>query len=108
MELLLALWLTLQLPTPPQPPTPPTTPTTPTPPAAKRKLSFKEQKELDGMPAKIEATETRQRELEAAIAAPEFYRGGAKLIQDTLAELETVKAELDVLLHRWTELEEKH
>ncbi|MBM3749788.1 MAG: ATP-binding cassette domain-containing protein [Acidimicrobiia bacterium] len=74
----------------------------------RRKLSFKEQRELDGMPARIEAAEARQRELEAAIAAPEFYRSGAKAIQDTLAELETIKVELDVLLHRWTELEEKH
>ena len=73
----------------------------------RRRLSFKEQKELDGMAAKVEATEARQRELEAAIAAPEFYRGGAKAIQDTLADLEKVKIELDTLLHRWTELEER-
>jgi ATP-binding cassette subfamily F protein uup len=73
---------------------------------AKKKLSFKEQKELDGLPAKIEANETKQRELEATIAAPEFYRSGKAVIADTLAALEKAKADLDVLLHRWTELEE--
>ncbi len=73
----------------------------------KRKLSFKEQKELDSLPAKIEANESRQRELEAAIAAPEFYRSGKAAIADTLATLEKTKSELDVLLHRWTELEGK-
>jgi ATP-binding cassette subfamily F protein uup len=74
---------------------------------AKKKLSFKEQKELEGLPAKIEANETKQRELEAAIAAPEFYRSGKAAIADTLAALEKAKTDLDALLHRWTELEEK-
>lgn len=73
----------------------------------RRKLSFKEQKELDGLPAKIEAAEARQRELEALLASPEFYQRGATAIQDTLGELETIKADLDVMLHRWTELEER-
>jgi len=74
---------------------------------AKKKLSFKEQKELDGLPAKIEANESKQRELEATIASPEFYRSGKAAIADTLAALEKAKTDLDVLLHRWTELEEK-
>ncbi len=86
-------------------PTPPTPPTPPAP--TRRKLSFKEQKELEGLPAKIEANETKQRELEAAIAAPEFYRSGKAAIADTLAALEKAKTDLDALLHRWTELEEK-
>ena len=90
----------------PTPPTPPTTPTPPTPPT-RRKLSFKEQRELEGLPKKIEATEAKQRELEAAIAAPEFYRSGAQVIQDTLAAVEKTKADLDVLLHRLLELEER-
>jgi ATP-binding cassette subfamily F protein uup len=74
---------------------------------AKKKLSFKEQKELDGLPARIEANEASQRDLEATIAAPEFYRSGKAVIADTLAALEKAKADLDTLLHRWTELEER-
>jgi ATP-binding cassette subfamily F protein uup len=74
---------------------------------ARKKLSFKEQKELEGLPAKIEANEAKQRDLEAAIAAPEFYRSGKAVIADTLAALEKAKADLDTLLHRWTELDEK-
>jgi ATP-binding cassette subfamily F protein uup len=72
-----------------------------------RKLSFKEQRELEGLPATIEETEARQRALEAEIAAPDFYLAGAEAIRDTLADLEKVTAELDALLHRWTTLEER-
>jgi ATP-binding cassette subfamily F protein uup len=75
--------------------------------APKKKLSFKEQRELDGLPAKIEANEARQRELEATIAAPEFYRSGTDAINQTLADLEQTKADLDALLLRWTALEER-
>src|SRR5476651_1986590 len=42
-----------------------------------RKLSFKDQRELDGLPAKIEALESEQRALAASIAGPEFYKEGA-------------------------------
>jgi len=73
----------------------------------KKKLSFKEQRELDGLPAKIEANEARQRELEASIASPDFYRSGTDAINQTLADLEQTKTDLDALLHRWTALEER-
>jgi len=74
---------------------------------AKKKLSFKDQKELDGLPAKIEANEAKQHELNTTIDAPEFYRSGKTVIANTLAALEKAKADLDTLLHRWTELEER-
>jgi len=80
----------------------PTTPAVP-----RKKLSFKEQRELEGLPAKIEANEARQRELEGTIAAPEFYRSGTDVINQTLADLEQTKTDLDALLHRWTALEER-
>lgn len=66
-----------------------------------------EQRELDGLPAKIERAEARQQEIEAAIAAPDFYLKGAEAIHDTMAELERVKTEALALLERWTELEER-
>ncbi len=73
----------------------------------KKKMSFKEQRELEGLPAKIEASEARQRELEATIAAPEFYRSGTDAINQTLSDLEQAKTDLDALLTRWTLLEER-
>ena len=39
-----------------------------------RKLSFKERKELDGMPGRIEQLEKTVQDLHAAMAEPSFYR----------------------------------
>ena len=39
-----------------------------------RKLSFKERKELDGMPGRIEQLEKTAQDLHAAMAEPSFYR----------------------------------
>ena len=78
-----------------------------TPAVPKKKMSFKEQRELEGLPAKIEANEARQRELEATIAAPAFYRSGPDVINQTLADLDQAKTDLDALLTRWTALEER-
>ena len=76
-------------------------------PRSRKRLSYMEQRELDGLPAKIERAEARQQEIEAAIAAPDFYLKGAEAIHDTMAELERVKTEALALLERWTELEER-
>ena len=56
-----------------------------------RKLSFKERKELESLPARIEALETQIRELHEAMADPVFYErdSGAIVVTKTkLAELE--------------------
>ncbi len=74
---------------------------------ARRRLSYKDQRELDALPARIEALESRQRDFEATVAGPEFYLAGAEGIKDTLAQLDRAKAELDQLLARWTELEDR-
>ncbi len=55
-------------------PTPAThAPATPTPLSSKRKLSYKEQRELEALPAQIEALEHEQTELEAALADGALY-----------------------------------
>jgi ATP-binding cassette subfamily F protein uup len=75
--------------------------------AGPRRLSYMEKRELEALPAKIEAAEQKQQALEADIASPEFYLKGAQAIADTMAELERVKVEVDALVHRWAELEER-
>jgi ABC transport system ATP-binding/permease protein len=70
-----------------------------------RKLSFKEQRELDGLPAAIDALETEQRALAARIAAPEFYKEGADAIKQALARTEAVPLELAKVYARWAELD---
>ena len=54
---------------------PPTAPTTPAAPAAstRRKLSYKEQRELEALPGQIAALETEQAELEKALADGSLY-----------------------------------
>jgi len=71
----------------------------------KRKLSYKEQRELDELPTQLEQLELRQGELEATIADPGFYQQDQSLVTDTLAELSRVVEALDTALERWAELE---
>ena len=67
------------------------------------KLSFKEQRELEGMEAAILAAEEKKAALEATLADPETYRrpGVAAL----RAELDAATAEVERLYARWQELE---
>jgi len=75
------------------------------PPAKKDRLSYKEQRELDGMEAAILASEGRKAELEQALADPATWTqpaGGGAALQ---AELEATTAEVDRLYVRWGELQ---
>ena len=86
-----------------QAPSPPAVPT-----AKKlKKLSYREQREFDGLPAKIEALETEEHELQRRIAAPEFYKEGASAISDALGRLERLRVDRDALYARWAELEKR-
>jgi ATP-binding cassette subfamily F protein uup len=69
--------------------------------------SYKEQRELAALPAKIEAIEAAIQALEARIAGPEFYREPAAAIAETMATLERKQAELLAVYARWEELESK-
>ena len=69
------------------------------------KLSYKEQRELDELPNKIEKLEKQQSALEAMIADPQFYQQDQTKINDKLSELETVNQKLDTVYSRWDALE---
>jgi ATP-binding cassette subfamily F protein uup len=71
----------------------------------KRKLSYKDQRELDALPALIESLEQRQQALEATMADPDFYREDHSRVQEVTAQLEQVQQELEQALARWLELE---
>ncbi len=71
-----------------------------------RKLSYKEQLELEGLPARIAALEEEQSQLRAEAAAPEFYKSPSSRIATVLARIETVGHELEAVLARWVELED--
>jgi ABC transport system ATP-binding/permease protein len=69
-----------------------------------RKLSYKEQRELEGMEAAILVAETRAHELEATLNDPSFYSTRAAEAPRIVAELEQAKAEVVRLYERWEEL----
>ena len=71
------------------------------------KLSFKEQREYDVLPAQIEALEDEQRRLVQESESSEFYKAGAVHIRGVLARIEHVAQELEAALARWLELEER-
>jgi ATP-binding cassette subfamily F protein uup len=75
--------------------------------ATRPKLTYAEQKELDGLPAKIELADRAVAEVEAELADPSFYATRGSEIVALTAELEKRKAEASRLLGRWEELETK-
>jgi ATP-binding cassette subfamily F protein uup len=70
-----------------------------------RKLSFKEQKELDELPKRIEALDAEQQSIIATMADPAFYRESGNKVASTKARLENVEKELAEAYKRWNELE---
>ena len=73
--------------------------------AKSRKLSFKEQKELDELPKRLEELEAEQQMLHATMADPAFYRESGNKVASTTARLENVERELAEAFKRWEELE---
>jgi ATP-binding cassette subfamily F protein uup len=68
------------------------------------KLSYKEQRELDGMEAAIEVAETRKAELETQLSNPVVFSNASK-VAELQKELETVTKDVDRLYTRWQELQ---
>ena len=69
------------------------------------KLSFKEQREYEGMEAAILEAEGRRSALEAKLSAPATYQKDGASVPRLRAELSEVGAEIDRLYARWQELE---
>jgi ATP-binding cassette subfamily F protein uup len=70
-----------------------------------RKLSFKEQRELEGMEAQIHTLEAEVVRIEGLFADPEFFRKHAAQVNQLTHELDTAKASVPKLYARWEELE---
>jgi ATP-binding cassette subfamily F protein uup len=76
-------------------------------PKEKTKLSFKESRELAELPEKIESLEAEKRDLTEKLNDASFQMNSdAKTINDAIAGLEAVDAELDAAYARWAELED--
>ncbi len=72
--------------------------------AGKRKLSFKEQRELDELPARIAALEAEQKTLGEQLADPEIYKREPQRLPAMQARFEAIDTELMTLLERWEAL----
>lgn len=70
-----------------------------------RKLSFKEQRELEGMEAQIQAAEEDVARIEGLFASPDFHRTYAPQTNQLMADLAAAKEKAAQLYKRWEELE---
>jgi ATP-binding cassette subfamily F protein uup len=72
-----------------------------------RKPSYKEQLELEQLPARIEALETEQKQLQALVSSQDFYRRPATEIHEALARLEELETLLLAAYTRWDALDSR-
>jgi len=82
----------------------------PVPPPQKskpKKLSYKEQMELDSMEDAVNRTEAEISELEAVFSDPDFYTKYGSQSSELQSKLENLRAKCDQLYVRWEELEAK-
>ncbi len=82
------------------------TPPAPAPPAnsRKRRLTFKETRELAALPQEIETREQDRDQLYASLSDPVFLRDGVA-VAEAKARLAMVLAQIDELIERWEALE---
>ncbi|HHT9113721.1 MAG TPA: ATP-binding cassette domain-containing protein [Candidatus Wunengus sp. YC65] len=70
-----------------------------------RKLSFKEQRELEALPQRIEVLETEQHQLYQAMGDPMFFQKGKEEIANVKARVSSLERELAEAYQRWETLE---
>ena len=70
-----------------------------------RKLSYKEQRELEEMPGSIQLLEAEQTDLAAAIGDPDLFRRSPAAAAAAVSRLQAVEKELETAFARWEALE---
>ncbi|MBA3313192.1 MAG: ATP-binding cassette domain-containing protein [Planctomycetota bacterium] len=70
-----------------------------------KKLNFKEQRELEALPERIQKLEAEQKELHDAMSDPAFFRQDGTAIAAATARLETLDEDLAKAYARWEDLE---
>ncbi len=70
----------------------------------KQKLSYKEQRELESLPAKIEALEAEQQQIRQELANPDIYSQNAQYAAELHQRDADIEEELTQALQRWEEL----
>jgi ATP-binding cassette subfamily F protein uup len=71
------------------------------------RLSYKEARELDGLPARIEALEAEHKAVAANLANPAFYRENPQGGKELGARLQALEQEVEAAMARWEALERR-
>ncbi len=71
-----------------------------------RKLTFKEQRELEALPGLIEALEIEKQDLFSSLSDPELYKTAGQDVARLQTRLDELEAELEVAYNRWELLED--
>jgi ATP-binding cassette subfamily F protein uup len=74
-------------------------------PDGKRRLSYKEQRELAGLPEAIENVESQIAEMHQQMAEPDFYQQPGDEIASAQTRLKDLESQLSQAYQRWEELE---
>ncbi|MBD2858523.1 ATP-binding cassette domain-containing protein [Spongiibacter sp. KMU-158] len=74
--------------------------------APKRKLSYKDQRELDSLPDKIDELESEIARISELSADPAFYQQDGDKVTEVLQQLATLQGQLDEAMERWMDLSE--
>jgi ABC transport system ATP-binding/permease protein len=77
----------------------------PAPPVRKKKRTFKEEREYKDLPDRIALLEEEQKQLQAALTDPEFYKKPGPEIQAAVDRTEQIDRELHEAMERWDELD---
>jgi len=70
----------------------------------RRKLGYKDQRDFDTIEERIAQAESRLAGLEAEQASPELASNAGRLVE-LIGQIESARAEVDVLYARWSQLE---
>ncbi|EGR3405537.1 ABC transporter ATP-binding protein [Vibrio parahaemolyticus] len=81
------------------------TPKTTQPKNNSKKLSYKLQRELEALPAKLEQLESDIETLQEQVNDPEFFAKPVEQTQPVLEQLAALERELEIAFERWEELE---
>jgi ABC transport system ATP-binding/permease protein len=72
-----------------------------------RKLGYKEQRELEALPDRIDEIERRLTAVQGEISGPAFYQQPEETIRASLEQLADLEAQLAAAYERWSELEDR-
>ncbi|MBV6418729.1 MAG: ABC transporter ATP-binding protein uup [Steroidobacteraceae bacterium] len=82
-----------------------TTTTAPVRERTRQRLGFREQRELEGLPAAIEALEQEKAALEAAMCSPGYHRSPPERMRADRERARAIDGEIEAAMARWEALE---